>query len=73
LYPTDVRATGVGWAQGIGRVGSILGPAIGGMLMTAHVSMRDLFLLSAMPAVAAAIAVAILGLLLARRTASHGR
>ncbi len=27
FYPTSVRATGVGWALGIGRVGSIVGPA----------------------------------------------
>ena len=26
FYPTSVRATGVGWALGIGRVGSIIGP-----------------------------------------------
>ena len=28
VYPVAVRATGVGWAMGIGRVGSIAGPAI---------------------------------------------
>ena len=27
FYPTSVRATGVGWALGIGRVGSIIGPS----------------------------------------------
>src|SRR6185312_6093780 len=30
-YPTWVRATGVGWALGIGRVGSIIGPLVGGV------------------------------------------
>jgi AAHS family 4-hydroxybenzoate transporter-like MFS transporter len=25
VYPTAVRATGVGWALGIGRIGSIVG------------------------------------------------
>src|SRR5439155_11508618 len=35
FYPTSVRATGVGWALGIGRVGSIVGPLIGGALLTA--------------------------------------
>ena len=34
FYPTSVRATGVGWALGIGRVGSIVGPLVGGMLLT---------------------------------------
>src|SRR5882724_4203472 len=32
FYPTSVRATGIGWALGIGRVGSIVGPLIGGAL-----------------------------------------
>ena len=29
FYPTSVRATGVGWALGIGRIGSIVGPSSG--------------------------------------------
>src|SRR6201985_1922792 len=29
-YPTSVRATGIGWALGIGRIGSIVGPLFGG-------------------------------------------
>src|SRR5258708_1044890 len=34
VYPTSVRATGVGWALGIGRVGSIVGPIARGLLRT---------------------------------------
>src|ERR1700738_3018098 len=34
FYPTSVRATGIGWALGIGRVGSIVGPLGGGALLT---------------------------------------
>jgi len=33
LYPTEVRTTGLGWAVGIGRIGSVLGPLIGGALI----------------------------------------
>jgi AAHS family 4-hydroxybenzoate transporter-like MFS transporter len=33
VYPTESRSTGVGWALGIGRIGSILGPALGGILV----------------------------------------
>ena len=29
-YPVTMRATGLGWALGVGRVGSIVGPTIGG-------------------------------------------
>src|SRR5437660_1849370 len=43
FYPTSVRATGVGWALGIGRVGSIVGPLIGGALLTAKWSRGTVF------------------------------
>src|SRR4029077_19626796 len=33
LYPTYIRSTGAGWAYGMGRFGSILGPVIGGVLI----------------------------------------
>jgi AAHS family 4-hydroxybenzoate transporter-like MFS transporter len=33
VYPADRRSTGVGWALGIGRLGGILGPVIGGLLL----------------------------------------
>jgi AAHS family 4-hydroxybenzoate transporter-like MFS transporter len=55
-YPTEVRATGVGWALGVGRVGSIVGPALVGVLLAAHVSLKEIFWLSAVPAVLAALA-----------------
>src|ERR1700727_819790 len=34
FYPTSIRSTGVGWALGIGRIGSIVGPLVGGILLT---------------------------------------
>jgi hypothetical protein len=42
-YPPEIRATGVGWAIGIGRSGAIIGPMMGGMLMDAKVSFPLLF------------------------------
>jgi AAHS family 4-hydroxybenzoate transporter-like MFS transporter len=36
LYPVDVRATGVGWALGIGRIGAVLGPMVAGALLAAN-------------------------------------
>lgn len=33
FYPTAVRSTGIGWALGVGRVGSIVGPLLGGMFL----------------------------------------
>jgi AAHS family 4-hydroxybenzoate transporter-like MFS transporter len=56
FYPTAVRATGVGWALGIGRVGSIIGPLIGGALMTAKWSTGSVFMTAATAALCAAVA-----------------
>lgn len=55
-YPTHIRSTGVGWALGIGRIGSILGPALAGILISRQVSTEHIFLFSAVPALLAAIA-----------------
>src|ERR1700731_1446822 len=56
FYPTSVRATGVGWALGIGRVGSIVGPLIGGALLTAKWSTGSVFGAAAVAAFCAALA-----------------
>ena len=56
FYPTSVRATGVGWALGIGRVGSIIGPLVGGALLTAKWSTESVFLAAATAALCAALA-----------------
>jgi len=56
FYPTSVRATGVGWALGIGRVGSIVGPLVGGMLLTMKWSAGAVFFAAAAAALCAALA-----------------
>lgn len=33
LYPTSARATGSGFASAVGRIGSLLGPTLGGLLI----------------------------------------
>jgi AAHS family 4-hydroxybenzoate transporter-like MFS transporter len=55
-YPTEIRSTGVGWALGVGRVGSIVGPLLAGVLQTMHVTPRDILFLSAIPALIGALA-----------------
>jgi AAHS family 4-hydroxybenzoate transporter-like MFS transporter len=55
-YPTSVRASGVGWALGIGRVGSIVGPLVGGALMTMKWSAGEIFMAVAAAALCAALA-----------------
>ena len=53
VYPTAIRSTGVGWAFGVGRIGSILGPTLGGMLVG---TTPRLFLLAAVPLMVASAA-----------------
>jgi AAHS family 4-hydroxybenzoate transporter-like MFS transporter len=55
-YPTSVRASGVGWALGIGRVGSIVGPLVGGALLAAKWSTSAVFMAAAGAALCAALA-----------------
>ena len=60
IYPTAARSTGVGWALGVGRVGAIIGPAVGGMLLGAHIPARTLFFMIAVPALIAALSMFVL-------------
>jgi AAHS family 4-hydroxybenzoate transporter-like MFS transporter len=61
IYPAEMRATGVGWALGIGRIGSIIGPYVVGYLLSLAVDVRTIFLFSAIPALIAAIAYLLIG------------
>ena len=61
FYPTSVRATGVGWALGVGRVGSIVGPLVGGVLLSLKWSAGEVFVAAAMAALCAALAAFSLG------------
>jgi len=63
FYPTSVRATGVGWALGIGRVGSIIGPLVGGVLLAHKWSTAAVFIAAAAAALCAALAAIALSLL----------
>jgi AAHS family 4-hydroxybenzoate transporter-like MFS transporter len=60
LYPTFIRSTGVGWSLGIGRMGSIVGPMLGAVLLSSNLQMKSVFATAAVPpviAMAAALAV----------------
>jgi len=56
LYPPKIRATGTGWAIGIGRIGGILGPSIAGLLLAFHWTPGWLFMIAALPTLATAAA-----------------
>ncbi len=56
FYPTFIRNNAIGWANGVGRIGSILGPVIGGILIGAGLPASRLFLIAALPPLCAAAA-----------------
>lgn len=55
-YPTQLRATATGWSIGIGRTGSIIGSALGGVLLSG-LGASGYFMALAIPLVVAAFAV----------------
>jgi AAHS family 4-hydroxybenzoate transporter-like MFS transporter len=63
-YPTYMRSTGVGWGLGVGRVGAIVGPYIGGQLLDLEWSTQQLFIVFALPALVSTLAVISLHFLL---------
>jgi AAHS family 4-hydroxybenzoate transporter-like MFS transporter len=56
-YPTENRATGVSWANAVGRTGSILGSMIGGVLLSLGWDLSTVFAVAAVPAFMAAVAM----------------
>jgi AAHS family 4-hydroxybenzoate transporter-like MFS transporter len=56
-YPTMARATGVSWMLGMGRFGSILGSAVGGIFLSMGWGFAGIVSLLAVPALLAGLAV----------------
>jgi MFS transporter, AAHS family, 4-hydroxybenzoate transporter len=69
LYPQHIRSAGVGWQFAAGRFGSILGPIVGGRLLSANIPVSLLFMLIAIPALLSACAYAVVGLLRQKQVA----
>lgn len=59
FYPTSIRSTGVGWALGVGRIGSIVGPIFGGIMVSHEWSLRQIFFAGAIPALLAVVTIVI--------------
>jgi benzoate transport len=57
VFPTDLRATGTGFAVGFGRAGSLLAPIIAGLLFRAGYSLEFVAVAMGVGSLAAAVAV----------------
>ena len=60
-YPPVIRSTGAGWALGMGRIGTIIGPLLGGLLIALGSTSRMMFAAAAIPAFFATLLMAGLG------------
>ncbi|WP_454737776.1 MFS transporter [Cupriavidus necator] len=59
-YPTALRSTGIGWSLGVGRIGSVIGPLVGGQLIALEWSHGALFHAAAVPVIGSALLVILL-------------
>jgi len=57
LYPAAIRATGMGWAIGIGRIGAILAPVVAGLLVDGGWATPWLYAAFAVPLLLAVLSV----------------
>jgi MFS transporter, AAHS family, 4-hydroxybenzoate transporter len=60
IYPSDLRTTGVGCSSALGRFGSIVGPGLGGLMLSLGWPAREIVLSACLPVL---VAIAILALL----------
>jgi AAHS family 4-hydroxybenzoate transporter-like MFS transporter len=61
FYDTFSRATGIGWSMGVGRLGAIVGPVLGGVLLGAGMAPSALFLLVGATSLGAAVTAFAIG------------
>ncbi len=59
-YPLDIRASGLGWAYAVGKVGSLLAPVTGGFLQGLDWSVPKICIAHAVAALLVAVCVVIL-------------
>ena len=72
-YPVAIRSTGVGWAMAIGRLGSVIGPILGGFFLSWNWHVELIFLVIAAPALIGALCVFLIRQLIASRSAAKMR
>jgi MFS transporter, AAHS family, 4-hydroxybenzoate transporter len=68
FYPTGIRGTGIGWSQVVGRTGSLIGPLVGGVLVSHGIGPSQVFQLSGVAPLLACLSL----LLFARLSSDDG-
>ncbi|MBK9253475.1 MAG: MFS transporter [Proteobacteria bacterium] len=60
FYPASIRATGIGWAKSIGRIGTLVAPVLIGSALTLGMAETSIMSLFAVPAALAAVFLAVI-------------
>ena len=60
-YPPEMRSSGIGWAGGVGRIGGIVFPFLGGVALAAALPLQTIMFATAVPALIIACLVVVLG------------
>ena len=72
IYPTHIRSKGVGFAFGVGRFGGVAGPLFGGLLISAHFSVAQVYMFGAAPLLVSLVICAWMVKLLGNRRGEIG-
>ena len=57
FYPTAIRGTGIGWSQVVGRTGSLIGPLVGGAMVSQGLSPGNVFQISSIAPLLACVSL----------------
>jgi AAHS family 4-hydroxybenzoate transporter-like MFS transporter len=60
IYPSDLRTTGVGCSSALGRFGSIVGPGLGGLMLSIGWPAREIVQSASLPVLVAIVILALL-------------
>jgi AAHS family 4-hydroxybenzoate transporter-like MFS transporter len=56
-YPSHARVTGIAWGSGVGRLGGMLGPFLGGLLLAGDFGPKQFYLVLAIPELLAGVSI----------------
>lgn len=71
VYPTEVRGTGAGWSAGFTRIGSFIGPLLGGVLLNLGVSAQIELAIFGAPLLIGALVMLLYGVQTQNRSLEH--
>jgi AAHS family 4-hydroxybenzoate transporter-like MFS transporter len=73
FYPTAIRGTGIGWSQVVGRTGSLIGPLVGGGMVTQGLGPSHVFQISSIAPLLACVSLLVFAKLSSRGSIDDAR